>query len=773
MNWRPCRASASARLGIHSFLLALSCLALACEDPNSLDRVRQLQQRGRFEASLEPLRSLLEAAPDDPELNYRYGAGLRRTGSPDRAIWALRKAADSETWSRRARLELGAAALATREWTNAIETADRLLEEDPDDVGALRIRAEARLSARNDYEAALADFDAILEQAPDDLDVRSSRAATLIALGRIDEAGLALEDMERAAEESKAPDATRSRICVTRALFADEQDELEEAEAAFRRCLEAFPKSWTVVEQFVEFLDGQRRPEEGNALLLESLERDPRQVGLRVRISERFASLDMHEEAEAVLREGLALDDPTLASALWAGLTDLYSERGDFEAASRAYEKSFAAMEAPTAMERFLLADILAQAERDERALEVSRTIDNEVYRGLVEARVAMNRHEPERALELLDEVLPRWPNNPGARYWAARAAEQLGDFDRAIEEYRQAIRSSPGFSEAGLRLARLHAAEGAAADAWTSLFRYVDERPDDREAAALLTRIASRSREATSTQTILRRYRRTKLWPVVVRERARIVAEQVGPARAITMLEGETGVDLTRAEHAIVLEEYVLQLLAAGRADDAASAVARAIEKAPEDGELQRIEGLVLLEQGRTAEAGARFDRALELDADDAHAWLASGRLQAAIGEIDEALQRFRRATARDPDLADAYVEAALLLAAAGRSDEAGERWAALLRERPYDVGAAVALAKLRLEGGQSDARTLELARRAVRFGGGEVARRLLAKVHTARGEKKRAREILERLEQSAATEASSSSSEPEPDQPAGGSGS
>ena len=40
---------------------------------------------------------------------------------------------------------------------------------------------------------------------------------------------------------------------------------------------------------------------------------------------------------------------------------------------------------------------------------------------------------EPAVDLGRLEQVFLTWPNNPGARYYAARAAEQLGDFERAM----------------------------------------------------------------------------------------------------------------------------------------------------------------------------------------------------------------------------------------------------------------------------------------------------------------------------------------------------
>ena len=72
-------------------------------------------------------------------------------------------------------------------------------------------------------------------------------------------------------------------------------------------------------------------------------------------------------------------------------------------------------------------------------------------------------------------------------------------------------------------------------------------------------------------------------------------------------------------------------------------------------------------------------------------------------------------------------------LLIVQGHRDAAEARLEALLREQPWDASAALALARLRLERGTADARTLELARRAVRFRGGPEAEALLERVGAA----------------------------------------
>jgi len=89
-------------------------------------------------------------------------------------------------------------------------------------------------------------------------------------------------------------------------------------------------------------------------------------------------------------------------------------------------------------------------------------------------------------------------------------------------------------------------------------------------------------------------------------------------------------------------------------------------------------------------------------------------------------------------------------LAGASGESAEAESRWEDFLREHPWDPSAALALASLRTERGVTDRRTLELASRAVRFGGGREARLQLSQVYAARGEDALATKALRALDRS-----------------------
>ena len=744
-------------------LLFALCVS-GCQDEASLDEIRRMHAQNRFAASLEPLRVRLVANPDDPELNYLYGLTLLETGSPDTAIWSLRKAARSEKWARASGIRLGQAALATQEWENAIAIANQVLESDPETIEALLIRANARLEQKTDPSAALEDFERVLDIDPTHLDAHAAKVATLIAIGDVDEAAAGIIRLEELAIAANAQPDFRARVCTIAALFASERGLDDEADQRFSDCRSEFPDNRTLVESYVGYLDEKGRVDEAHQVLRATLARNADDSALRISLARRLISTQRFDESAQLLEEGTKRPDLAVASDAWAAFADHYAAKGELSQAADAYQKSLDMREESTVFHRLTYADILAQAERNEEALKVASQLENDVYRGLIEARVAINRDDPAKALARLDLVLPNWPNNPGARYWAARAAEQLGDFPRAIEEYRQSIRSGAGFTDSGIRLARLHLAEGAGEAAWGAVSRYVDEHPNDPEAAELMMKIASVHGPDSRLQGVVRTLVSRPSWPFAVAARAQIVARAIGPKQGFDTIRKASNLDLSRQANLPALRGLVDLLIEFDQPAEALQAVDEALKKTLEIATQKKVQrpdllilrGRALGANGRGAEAKRVLEEAIAQAPLDASAHEALGIVLANTGASDEAMQQFARARELDPERSTAYLEAAIHHLDAGEKERAAELWRALLKERPENSSAAYGLARLEFATAKrTNAPTkaafdnaLRGARRAARFGGGRPAGELLIEIHEARGEQDQASGIRAKLQ-------------------------
>jgi tetratricopeptide (TPR) repeat protein len=203
------------------------------------------------------------------------------------------------------------------------------------------------------------------------------------------------------------------------------------------------------------------------------------------------------------------------------------------------------------------------------------------------------------------------------------------------------------------------------------------------------------------------------------------------GPAAAAAIVRQADRLDLTHPLHAAALRELVVDLADAGQPDEALAQVEAALGARPNVAAFHAIRALALAPGGADAEeVSAAYERALELDSEDAQALAGLAGLRAAAGDAEGALSLYERAATADPQDASLQRSAAELLASLGRPEEAEKRLEGLLERDPYDGRAALRLAELRAKRGAEPERTLALARRAVRFGGGPDAKALLVRV-------------------------------------------
>jgi tetratricopeptide (TPR) repeat protein len=718
--------------------LALAWSLAACGPSDPLEEVRQLQdQSSDYAGSIEPLRELIDARPDDPEVQYRYGLALLVTGQRALAVWPLQKALESPEWEERASLPLAQAFVATGSYDDAIEMCGRVLERKPDDISALLLRAYTRIQSRRDYEGALQDADRVLELDPDNAEALVPRTVALLALERVEEAATSLDALEALYRDESLGLHGSAGLCTAQASFAKEKGELERAEELYDRCLEKFPADGVLVSDALQFFDILGKPERSQQILERALAQMPEAHSYRGALVLRLRSQGKKAEAEQVQRAGTTHEAPMVAAEAWAGLAALAVEDGKYDEAVAAFEKARELDTSASPQLLFAHADALVIAGRTDEALALAASMSVPAHRELVRGRVALARDEPAAALERFAAGILFWPNNAIARYYAAIAAERVGDFPRAIEEYRYAMRIDSTATDAYLRLARLHAAAGRDEEALAVLTFQPGGRPDELDAALLEMQILAKLGKLKDAPAgVKRRLAAREHRGAAVAAVAEGVRQSRGAAAAAEAVRKTDGVDLGDPVFAEALSALIENLALAGKSAEGLSRADAAARAHPDSAVLQALRGRALvLHGGSDDSARAAFERALELDPNEARASAGLARLEQALGKRESALALYDRAAAADPDDDRPAREAAALLVALDRREDAEKRLRVLLDEHPYDAEAAVALAELRLARGADATGTRELAQRAVEFGGGPAAQALLERVTPASG--------------------------------------
>jgi tetratricopeptide (TPR) repeat protein len=716
-----------------SALLTLMLALPACEPGDPLAEARQLQSAGLYEESLEPLRRLIDEGVRDPEVDFLYGVSLQWSRNGTAAIYPLSRAMQDPDWELRAALQLSNGALQLGDYPLAIASAERVLALEPDHTGALTLRATARMQTRQDYEGALADADHALELDPEIGQAHVVRAVSLMGLDRVEEAGPAIDAVQDHLEASGSQLAETARYCVARATFQKEKGQPDEADEIFAECLEKHPTSVIAVEEAIKFYDELARYDRSTEIIRNAYESDTRSRGFRIALVKRLIANGQSGEADRLLHEATLAKNQRLAATGWADLAGFLMERDDVDAGVAAYRKSVELSGEPSPQLLFMLADALVIAGRYDEALELAETMRVTAYRELVRGRVHMERREFEQALAFFSAGLEIWPDNAVARYLAARAALETGDLDRAIEEYRYAIRAGVGATDARRMLARLYIAEGSPALALAVIHHDVASKPLSFETALLELELLERRAPSHGKlpPRLATMFSPEPRWAPAVVALARGAREARGPDAAIEFIRSASRVDPLQPKNAEVLRLLADCLVEAGRRAEAVEEIDRALETNPDHAELHAIKALVLIEVGGEPDsARSEAQRAVFLDPESALALLVLGRAMTNDGEVDQAISLFERSAASDGVETEPLMRAAALMASSGRLQEAEATLESALERDPFDGAAAYHLAELREARGAEPARTLALARRAARFRHGRAADELVSRL-------------------------------------------
>jgi len=613
-----------------------------------------------------------------------------------------------------------------------------MLEVEPENTMALLFRAQAHAHWKKDPSAALSDAERAMELDPDLVEAYEPRILALLALDRQSEARGVLEEAGERLAELGATSGRLAWHCSTTATFASEGGGSEEAREIWEDCLERYPSDPSVVTNAVHFFDANGETQRSLAVLQRALEETPSQRLYRTGVADRLRAVGRAAEGEALLLEATEVADPRLAALAWTDVAKLRHSLGEHAGAATALAHAIdrvREVEEPSPQILFQYADALLVSGQLERALEVADEIPVEAQRRLIRARVAQERGEWRIAMEHFDEALRIWPDNPWARYYTALVAEKLGDFDRALEEYRYSIRISVGATDARTHAARLLIAEGQPVLAYQLLFLEADSHPLEPEGELLSMYLMGRVANPTQLQTSLASLgaRDPARLPEALARGAEGAAAAAGPGAALNLLSGAPGADYTDPAALPALEALVRQAIAADRPESASRVVEAALAAHPESADFHWIRGLQLELEGAAPErVWAAYSRAVELDPHQARALEGLGRLMLSR-DPEAALGFFDRAAASDPDDVAASLGAARALITIDRGEEAARRLESLLEDAPLESEAAAELAALDLARGVVREVTLDAARRAARFGGGPEDHERLRDVYLA----------------------------------------
>ena len=664
-------------------------------------------------------------------------------GRVGRAFWSLDLAIDDPRWMVPAAHELAVNAIQSGNFDIALQTLTRLKEErtDPggdEDLTSLFLEVRAYLGTRKNYQEALEPIDAILDIDPGNEDALRLKAAAFLGLKRTDEAYELIRKTGRQSEDTR-PDGEPMQDeiywCSVESSFHLESGDVARAEEVLEERLEHFPTSLALIDRALGIYSSQGKSAAALRLLRSAYEKEPDNREFRFPLVLQLRAIGNVQEAEMLLRSALereqALEQPNLAAlaTAWIDLAGFLVDQGRLEDGIEAYAevRSLIGTAIPPDL-LFSEAEAMIRAGRYDDALEIADETPIEVHRPMIRGRVAFELGALEEALAEFDQAALIWPDNAPLRYYLARAAEGLGNFDRAVEEYRQAIRSDQDLTAARVRLGKLHLAEGRLLQA-KAIMRFAPPSKDagpSVESKLIQIEIQARTGNAPDLSDIPAdpSLSAEETYALVTRALSHGFRGRNGPeaaARALGKLQEQSQGILAD----LLFRERVDSLLMAGQKDEALMLSRAAVADRPDNVHariaLARSLGrdLPTLVEAR----GLLLDAAKERPKDaEVLAWL--GEVEAASGEAGLAIQHFEAALEIAPDHETAMIGLAHSLDSLARRPEAVSRLEEFLsRYNPISGPAALVLAELLDEDDGTREQRITLGLRALRFGGGKPA--------------------------------------------------
>jgi Flp pilus assembly protein TadD len=708
-----------------------------------LARIRSLQEGGHYGDTLQPLHDILSKNPENPEANFLLGLGLMQTGHTPEAVDPLRKASVSDAYASEGGILLASALVASQAYGEAVAATSRVLEKNPNLFSAWAVQAQAHLAA-GDFAGALSDADKLVELEPGQIAGHLIRASALLRLGRLDDVDQTYASVQ---EKAKASGETSlaARVCVERAKLvrAGGADD-PHPEQAMLACVQEYPADLGVLGAASDFYVSRSRTAEGEKLWRDAVARAPESIPLRLGLAHDLARHGLTDDAEATL-VGVTQAIPTSTEA-WKALADLQRARGALDRALNSLDKALSLSGSDDTL-RLARGDLLVIRGDLAGAEAALASLPDGVNHDLLQGRLFFARRQYSKALEVLGSALTLAPQNPGALVLAGQAAEHVGDRDRAINEYRSALRIDPSIPEARLALARLLLTVGSAGEAADLVWPLTGESSAQRAEALRLLAVA----RAEAGDTEGAREAATTLrgvpgggaagWVVL----AGLEKKSGGQGAVVRLLE-RAKLDYSDPANADPLRVLSEALLDTGHGEQAAALASRAVAAHPDMPVFLDLEGRVLTRLGKSDAARLSFEKAQKIDPGDAAALVGIANLEALSGNSEQAIVLLDRASALDPlNGSTAYMTAQLSLAV-GHRDEAEQRLRTLVHRNPENAAAANDLAYLLADRGAEPDLALHLSERAVASAPTAETLDTLGYVHLKRGESEQAAQAFRR---------------------------
>jgi tetratricopeptide (TPR) repeat protein len=398
------------------------------------------------------------------EASIMYRDALKKDGRYGPAHYKL-----GLTW-----LKLGNLGPAVQSFRRAIEL---IPPEQPDHWDAVVRMSEIYLAVSRGEKQPLEEVDGFVQQLlkrdPNSYDghrlsgdLNFSRARYAFASAGAEKKDEGKKYLAASIDEYRKADSVKpgqERVTMQLARVEAASGDFAEAEKLYRAVID---KDKTLQDSYIELyrlLMFQGKANDAEQLLKLGYQNNPKQYVFLTTLAAHYYSQKRRDEMVGVLQQikGHAKD----FEQAYLVVGDFYLRLGDGESAIREYRDGMAKDAKKKATYEKRIVEVLMRQGKRSEAAEINAQILKEDpndadARGLA-ATFLLDKGDIAKALEELQAVVTRAPDNPVARFNLGRAHAARGEWEQARQQFQKAIDLRPDYIQARLALAQLQVSRG------------------------------------------------------------------------------------------------------------------------------------------------------------------------------------------------------------------------------------------------------------------------------------------------------------------------
>ena len=506
----------------------------------------------------------------------------------------------------------------------------------------------------------------MLAAEPKNIEAQVLRANALAGLKNMD---AAIEEIN----EAIALDPTKATTYANLGALEQVRGRGPEAEAAFKKAIEADSKSVIALLAYSNFLIASGRGQEAEGSIKQALGIEPKNTLANRALAALYMGSNRREEAEPVLKTLAEGGDATSRLQLadyYLGMNRPKDAMPLLEAVSKE-SAHFAEAKARIAAIQF------AEGKKDEANKTVDEVLAKQPNNSmllLAKSRLLLADRNVNEAVVKAKAAVTADPRSIAAHYTLGSLQASRGEAEEAMGSFREVLKLNPRAVAAQLQLSQLELSRGSSESSLQLAQDAVSNQPNNPLARLMLVRsLTARgelARAETEVKGLLTKYPNAA---AVHAQAGMIALQRQDLAVARRSFEKALSIDQNSNE---ALTGLVMLDIGMRQPADALKLVDERLARTPNAAGVHVLAARARLSNKDTAGAETSLKKAIELDPSLLQAYNLLGGLYLAQKKPDQAIAEFERVVVKQPKNIAAHTMIGMILQAQGKGAEAQKRY-------------------------------------------------------------------------------------------------